>query len=68
MGLHDGRGRWGLGTGSAPEGGGHGHKLLEFRKCLDGVLRHRIRILGVAVWIQELDSMILMGPIQQEIL
>ena len=44
------RGSWGLGTGSAPEGGGHGTgcpglwarpRGLEFKQCLDSALRHR---------------------------
>jgi len=33
--LHEGRVRWGLGKGSAPEGGGYGPELLEFKEQLD---------------------------------
>lgn len=50
-----GRGRWGLGTGSAPESGqvmeqaaqgnGHGAKLLEFKEHFDTTLKH-----GVGFW------------------
>jgi len=46
MELCQGRGSWGLGTGGAPEGGGHGTELLEFKECLDSALRHRGWILG----------------------
>ena len=51
MELCQGRGSWGLGTGSAPEGGGHGTdsqgsgygpKLPEFKEHLDKPLRHRV--------------------------
>jgi len=35
MELCQGRSNWGLGKGSAPEGGGHGPELLEFKKHLD---------------------------------
>jgi len=47
-----GRGRWGLGKGSSPEGGGaleqaahgrgHGPKLLEFEEHLNTALRHTV--------------------------
>ena len=46
MELCPGRGSWGLGTGGAPEGGGHGTELLEFKECLDSAFRHRGWILG----------------------
>ena len=49
MELRQGRGEWGLGTGCAPEGGGHGtgcpvlwsqSQVPEFREHLDSALRH----------------------------
>jgi len=50
MELCQGRGNWGLGTGSAPDGGqavkqdaqgsGHGPELLGFKKCQDNSLSH----------------------------
>ena len=42
--------------------GHHGPKLLEFRECLYTALRHRVWMLDVPMWGQELDLMILMGP------
>ena len=52
MELCQGRGSWGLGTGSAPQGGraleqaaqgsGHGPRLPEFKDHLDNTLRHRV--------------------------
>ena len=48
MELCQGMVRWGLGKGSAPEGGGHGTdsghglEVLEFKRCLDNALRYRI--------------------------
>ena len=48
MELCQGRGSWGLGTGSAPEGGGHGMgcpglcawpQVPEFKLCLDSAPR-----------------------------
>ena len=63
MGLYQGRGSWGLGTGSAPGGGGHGPELLQFKECLDTALRQRL-ILCSAVWSLELDLMILVGTFQ----
>ena len=51
MELCQGRGSWGLGTGAAPQGAGHGTgcpglwawpPVLEFRECLDSTLRRRI--------------------------
>lgn len=59
--------------GSAPEGGGHGTgcpgqrawpQVLEFKEHLDTALRQRVWIRGGAVWGQELDLMILLGPSQ----
>lgn len=57
---------------------GHGNKLhrevvmtlnlLEFKKHLENALRHRVRFLGAPVWSQELESMILMGLFQRDIL
>ena len=35
MELCQGRGRWGLGKGSAKEGGGHGLELLELKEHWD---------------------------------
>ena len=61
MDLCQGRVRWGLGKGSAPEHGGHVLKLLKFKEHLDTTLRQKICILGSAVWSQRLGSMILMG-------
>ena len=48
----------------APQGSGHGPKLLEFKKRLDNALSHTVWFLGGPVWSQELDSMILMGSFQ----
>lgn len=45
----------------APQGSGHGFKLLEFRKSLDKALRRWVWILGDPLWIQELYSEILVG-------
>ena len=72
MELCQGRGSWGLGTGSAPEGGGHGTgcpgqwaqpRVLEVREGLDITLRQRVWIWSGAVWNQELKSMILGGSL-----
>ena len=38
--------------------------MLEFQERLDTALRHRVWILGGAVWSQELDSVILTSPFQ----
>jgi len=55
MELCQGRGSWELGTGGAPEGGGHGTgcpgqwarpQEPEYKECLDSTLRHRGWILG----------------------
>ena len=51
----------------APQGSGHGPKLLEFKKRLDNALSHTVWFLGGPVWSQELDSMILMGLFQLRI-
>ena len=68
MELRQGRGRWGLGTGSAPEwssmeqppqGSDRGSKLPEFKKWLDNTLSHKVCILDDPVRSQELDSMIM---------
>lgn len=61
MELCQGRGSWGLGTGAAPQGGGHGPRLPEFKECLDTALRHRVWILGGPVLSQGLDSAIPVG-------
>jgi len=51
MELCQGRGSGGLGTGAAPEGGGHGTgcpglrvqpRVLEFKEHLDNALKHRV--------------------------
>ena len=45
MELCQGRGSWGLGTGSAPEGSGHGIGCpgqLEFKERLDCALRYGV--------------------------
>ena len=48
MELCQGMVRWGLGKGSAPEGGGHGTdsghglEVPEVKGCLDNALRYRI--------------------------
>ncbi len=52
MDLCQGRVRWGLGKGSAPEHGGHVLKLLKFKEHLDSTLRLRFLILGGAMWSQ----------------
>jgi len=68
-----GEGQWRSGTGSAPEGGGHGTgcpgqwawprvpEFREFTEDLDSAFRHGVGILGGPVWSQELDSVILQG-------
>ena len=48
----------------APQGSEHDPRLLEFKEHLDNTLRHRISILGVPVWSQDLDLMILVDPFQ----
>ena len=54
MELCHGRGSWGLGTGAAPQGGGHGTgcpglwawpRVMEFKARLDSALRHRVQFL-----------------------
>ena len=56
--------------GTAAEGGGHGTcpghctELLDFKKHLENTLSHMIWFLGGSVWSQELDSMILLVPLQ----
>jgi len=40
---------WISGKGSAPEGGGHGPELMEFKERPDNALRHRIWFLSGAV-------------------
>jgi len=76
MELCQGRGSWGLGTGSAPEGSGHGTgcpgqwawpQVPECKERLDISLRGRVWILGGALWGQELDLMIPVGSFQLEI-
>ena len=51
-----------LEKGSSPEGGGHGFGLLEVKEHLNNALRCRVWNLSGALWIQGLDSMILVGP------
>ena len=76
MELCQGRGSWGLGTGPAPEGSGHGMgcpgqwarpQVPEFKEHLDNALRHRVWILGGPLQSQELGLMILVGPCQLRI-
>ena len=65
---------WGLGKGSAPEGGGHGtacpgQRAWPWAAGAQGTFgqcshTHRIWILCGAVWIWELDSVILVGLFQ----
>jgi len=51
-----------------PQSSGHSIELMEFREHLDNTFRHRVGILGGAVWSQELDSwMILVGPFRLRI-
>jgi len=73
MKLCQGRDSWGLGTGAAPEGSGHGMgcpgqwarpQVLEFKEHLESTLRHRGWILSGPVSRQELYLMILMCPFQ----
>ena len=47
MELHQGTGMWGLGKGSAPEGGGHSPELLELREHWDTTPSHRGWVLGI---------------------
>ena len=77
MELHQGRSRWGLEEGSSPESSGALKQaprvlgtapyLLEFKESLDNALRHRVWILGGAVWTWEWDLMISVGPFQLRI-
>lgn len=50
-----------------PKGSGHASEMLKLRKHLDITLRHRVWILGGAVWSQGLDLMILVGLFQLRI-
>ena len=68
MELCQGRGSWGLGTGSAPEGGGHGTgcpglwaqpQAAGVQGLFDTALSHGVWILGGAVWSRELDSFLM---------
>ena len=73
MELCQGRGSWGLGTGSAPERGGHGTKCPEqwARPQVPEInvkaLRHRVWILCNPVWSWEFNLMIITGTIQLNI-
>ena len=76
MGLCQGRGSWALGTGSAPEGGGHGTgcpglwawpQMPEVKEHVDSALKHTVCILGGPVWRQELGSVSLVGIFQLRI-
>lgn len=51
----------------ASQGSGHSTKP-EFKKHLDSALSHRVGLLGCPVQGQELDLMILMGPLQLSVL
>lgn len=42
MEMCQGRVSWRLGTASAPESGGHGIELQEFKVYLENDLRHRV--------------------------
>ena len=72
MELCQGRGSWGLGTGSAPDDGGHGtgcpgqwaQSWAASVHCLYNALRQRVCFLNGHMWGQMLDSLILMGPFQ----
>lgn len=71
VGLNQYHGRWGLGNGSAPEGGRHGtgcpgtqSHVLEFEEHLDSSLRHRVWFLGCPVWSRGLDLVSLVSPSQ----
>jgi len=71
MDLCQGRGRQGLGEGSAPvgreqthQGSDHGPELPEFKECLDSILRHGVWILGGPVWSQGLDMVVPVSPFQ----
>ena len=48
----------------AAQGSEHGPDLPELKKHLDNMLRCRVWVLGGPVWSQELDSMILVCPLQ----
>ena len=67
MKLCQGRGSWGLGIGSAPEGCGHRIDLMEFKEHLDSALRRRIWIWGGVVLSRGLHAMIPVGPFQLKI-
>ena len=76
MELCEGRSGWGLGTGCAPEGDGHGTgctgqwaqpRVLEFKENLDSTLRHGVWILSGGVWIWEVDLMGLVDLFQLRI-
>lgn len=51
----------------AHQGRGHSLRLPEFKERLDTTLRHRSLNLGVPLWSQELDFMILVGPFKLRI-
>ena len=53
-----------VGVEQAVQGGGHSPKLPEFEEHLDSTLRHWVRTLGGPEWSQELESGILVGPLQ----
>ena len=53
-----------VGMEQAARGSGHSSKLLEYKKHLVSTLRRRVRFWGGAVWNQELNSAILVGPFQ----
>jgi len=48
----------------AAQGSGHSPELPEFKKYLHNTHRHRVWILGGAVWSQELSTMILVRTFQ----
>ena len=53
-----------VGVEQAVQGSGHSPKLPEFEEHLDSTLRHWVRTLGGPEWSQELQSGILVGPLQ----
>ena len=51
-----------VGVQQPAQGSGYSPELLELKECLDTAIRHRVWILGGAVWSREFDLVILMVP------
>lgn len=64
MGVTRGSASESSGHGTGSPGSGYGPKLPELKEYLFGQLRYRVLILSGAVWRQDVDFMILVGPFQ----